>query len=118
MADNIRLQVTGPPDQARGLLEQTLQADGYRFTWENAGQGIVEKGSRKKAMLLGAFAIHYKYGVMLYPQQDGTVVIDLGLGNTGMSGGAIGVVKVRKNLDTVRQQLVTAYQNAGALVSA
>jgi hypothetical protein len=116
MADSVKLRVSGTPDQARALLEQTLQAEGFRFTWESAGQGIVEKGSRGKALLLGVFAIHYKYVVLLHPQQDGTTVIDLGLGATGLVGGAAGVVKIRRKLDEIGRTLTGALQSAGVLV--
>ncbi|MFI0352144.1 hypothetical protein [Actinomadura sp. 9N407] len=117
MADSVKLQMTGSPDQARSLLEQTLQAEGFRFTWENGGKGILEKGSRTKAMLLGAFAIHYKYVVLLYPDQNGGTVIDLGLGATGLVGGAAGVVKIRRKLDQIGVVLTNALQSAGVLVA-
>lgn len=116
MADSVKLQVTGSPDQVRPLLEQALQAEGFRFTWENPGQAVIEKGSRTKAMLLGAFATHYKYLMLLHPQQDGTLIVDLGLATTGLSGGAAGVVKVRKKLDAVGRTLTTAFQSAGTFV--
>ncbi|MFA1540156.1 hypothetical protein [Actinomadura monticuli] len=113
MADSVKLHVTGTPDQVGPFLEQVLGAQGYRFTWENPGEAIIEKGSRTKALLLGAFATHYKYRVILRPQQDGSVIVDAGLATTGMSGGAIGVAKVRKGLDEVGRVLDGAFQNAG-----
>ncbi|XRQ07163.1 hypothetical protein ACN3XK_63355 [Actinomadura welshii] len=116
MADSVKLRVTGTPDQVRPVLEQVLQPEGFRFTWENAGEGIVEKGSRTKALLLGAFGTHYKYRVLLYPAQDGSLVVDFGLATTGMSGGAVGVAKVRKKLDEVGRIVTGAFQNAGTLV--
>ena len=113
MADSVKIHVTGTPDQVRPVLEQVLGAEGFRFTWENPGECIIEKGSRTKAMLLGAFATHYKYRIILRPQQDGSVVVDAGLATTGISGGAIGVAKVRKKLDEVGRILDGAFQNAG-----
>lgn len=118
MADSVKLHVTGSPDQVRPVLEQVLQPEGFRFTWENPGECIIEKGSRTKALLLGAFGTHYKYRIILRPQQDGSVVVDLGLATTGLSGGAVGVAKVRRKLDEVGRVLVTAFQNAGTLISA
>jgi hypothetical protein len=110
--------MTGSIDEARALLERTLQAEGFRFTWENGGKGIVEKGSRTKALLLGVFAIHYKYVVLLYPHQNGTTVIDLGLGATGLVGGAAGVVKIRRRLDQIGVVLTNALQSAGVFAGA
>ncbi|GAA0553367.1 hypothetical protein [Actinomadura livida] len=118
MADIVKLHVNGTPDQVRPVLEQVLQGEGFRFTWENAGECIIEKGSRTKALLLGAFGTHYKYRVLFHPQQDGTLVFDVGLATTGMSGGAIGVAKVRKKLDEIGRVLTGAFQNAGTLISA
>lgn len=118
MADSVKFQVTGTPEQVGPVLEQVLQPEGFRFTWANPADCIIEKGSRTKALLLGAFGTHYKYRVLLHPQQDGTLVVDLGLATTGMSGGAVGVAKVRKKLDEVGRILVAAFQNSGTLVSA
>lgn len=118
MADSVIIQVTGTPDQVRPMLEQVLQPAGFRFTWENAGECIIEKGTRTKALLLGAFSTHYKYRVILRPQPDGSLIVDLGLATTGMSGGAVGVAKVRKKLDEVGRILVQAFQSAGTLIKA
>jgi hypothetical protein len=118
MANSVRLQVAGSPDQVRSTVEAALQPVGYRFTWEGPGQGIAEKGSRGKAMLLGALATHYKYRVLLQPQHGGTVIVDLGLATTGLSGGAAGVAKVRRQLDEVGGILATAFQNSGTLIRA
>lgn len=117
MANSVSLRVSGALDQVRAVVEAALQPEGYRFTWEHAGQGIVEKGTRTKAMLLGVFATHYKYHVLLRPQPDGTVVVELGLATTGLSGGAAGAVKLRRKLDEVGRILTTAFQSSGTLVS-
>ncbi|MFI0454302.1 hypothetical protein [Actinomadura sp. 6N118] len=116
MADNIRLHVSGTPDQARTVIEQVLQADGFRFTWEGPGKAVVERGSRKKALWLGVLALHYKYVLLMYPQ-EGSVVIDLALGTTGMHGGAIGMVKIRNKLDEIEHSLKAAFHSAGTLIT-
>ncbi|MEU5884711.1 hypothetical protein [Spirillospora sp. NPDC047279] len=116
MADNIRLHVSGTPDQARVLIEQVLQADGFRFTWEQPGKALIEKGSRGKALLLGVFALHYRYNLMMYPQ-EGSVVIDIGLGGTGLHGGAAGAIKIRSKLDDIQHRLSAAFHSAGALIT-
>jgi hypothetical protein len=118
MADAVRLQVSGPPETARGVLEQALTAQGFRFTWQNDGRAVVEKGSRGKAMVLGAFAIHYKYVAEIVPQPDGSVSVGLTLATTGMSGGAVGFAKVRSKLDELRGVLTQAYQAGGSLLQA
>ncbi|WP_019630499.1 hypothetical protein [Actinomadura atramentaria] len=119
MADQFRIHVNGSPQQALQQLEQTLQPEGFRITWEQEGQqGFLERGTRLKALLLGVIATHYKYRLIVHPQADGTVVLDIGLGNTGLSGGALGVAKVRKRLGTVRDQLIAAYQANGVLIGA
>ncbi|MEV3921504.1 hypothetical protein [Actinomadura coerulea] len=118
MANSVSLRVSGALDQVRAVVEAALQPEGFRFTWDNAGQGIVEKGTRAKAMLLGAFATHYKYHLLLRPQPDGTVVVELGLATTGLSGGATGAVKLRRKLDEVGRILTTAFQSSGTLIQA
>ena len=56
--------------------------------------------------------------MLLRPQPDGDLVVDLGLATTGMSGGAVGVAKVRRKLDEVGRVLTTAFQTNGTLVHA
>ena len=118
MADAVRLHVAGPPEQARAVLEQALTAQGFRFTWQDDGRAVVEKGSRGKAMLLGAFAIHYKYVAEVAPQPDGSVGIGLTLATSGVSGGAVGYAKVRSKLDELKGVLAQAYQQGGSLLQA
>ncbi|MBE1533145.1 hypothetical protein [Actinomadura algeriensis] len=118
MTDSVKLQVSGPVDQVRATLEQAMQPEGFRATWENPGDGLLEKGTRTKALLLGVFATHYKYRVLLHEHPDGTVTVDIALANTGLSGGAAGVAKVRKKLDHVGRVLTTAFQSTGGLVGA
>lgn len=118
MADSVRLHVAGPPEQARATLEQALTAQGFRFTWQNDGRGVVEKGTKGKAMLLGALAIHYKYVAEIAPQPDGSVGVGLTLATSGVSGGAVGYAKVRSKLDELRGVLAQAYQSGGTLLQA
>lgn len=118
MADSVKLHVAGPPEQARATLEQALTAQGFRFTWQDAGRGVVEKGSKGKAMMLGALAIHYKYVAEIVPQPDGSVGVGLTLATTGVSGGAVGYAKVRSKLDELGGALTQAYQAGGALLQA
>lgn len=118
MADAVHLHVSGPPEQARGLLEQALIAQGFRFDWQSDGRAVVEKGSRGKAMVLGAFAIHYKYVAEIAPQPDGSVGVSLTLATTGVSGGAIGFGKVRTKLDELKGVLSLVYQQSGSLLQA
>jgi hypothetical protein len=116
VADSVKFQVKGSPEQVGPTLAQVLEPHGFRFTWSNPADAIVETGSRGKALLLGVFALHYKYRLLLHPQQDGTLVVDLGLANTGLAGGAVGVAKVRKKLDELGHVLYGAFQQNGTLV--
>lgn len=118
MADAINLHVAGPPEKARAVLEEALTAQGFRFGWQSEGRAVVEKGSKGKAMLLGAFAIHYKYVAELAPQPDGSVGVNLTLATSGVSGGAVGYAKVRSKLDELRGVLAQAYQQGGSLLQA
>lgn len=117
MAHSVKLQVTGSPAQARPLLEQALQAEGFRFTWTDDVDGFVEKGEGWKAIALGFIAPHYKFRVLLHAQQDGTTIVDLGLGNTGLAHGALGVTRVRRQLAKLGPVLQAAYQSNGSLVA-
>ncbi|WP_018657056.1 hypothetical protein [Actinomadura flavalba] len=115
MASQIEIRAAGTPEQVVPLLTETVEADGFRVTWESPGSGLIEKGSALKAMLLGAFGTHYKYRVLVHPQQDGGTVLNIALATTGMSGGAVGVTKVQRKLTDLQNRLNTAFGSTGAV---
>ncbi|MFC7328962.1 hypothetical protein [Marinactinospora rubrisoli] len=115
MATFAKFHVDAHPDAAREVLHTTLAQQGYRYTWENPQHGLAEKGSKVKAMLLGAFAMHYQYALRLDANPDGSHTVALALNNTGVSGGALGITKVRTQLDELYGVLRQAYTAAGTL---
>ncbi|MFD0853925.1 hypothetical protein ACFQ07_16930 [Actinomadura adrarensis] len=120
MAKSVKIRVTGSPDEVRPVMEQALQPEGFTFTWGTPTQGTVEKGSGVKSVLLGVISPHYMYGVVLQPQQDGSLIVELSVTNTGtaaVTGGAIGVMRVRKQLDRLGKSLQTAFQANDTLVA-
>ncbi|QVQ54489.1 hypothetical protein J4H86_12955 [Spiractinospora alimapuensis] len=115
MAKFAKFQLTVGPADARTVLENALSEQGYRMSWENEYRGLAEKGSKTKAMLLGALAMHFKYNLQIDQAPDGSIVASVFLGNTGMSGGAIGLAKVRTELDRLYTVVRQAYESKGIL---
>ncbi|RCV52088.1 hypothetical protein DEF23_19355 [Marinitenerispora sediminis] len=115
MATFAKFHLDAHPDASREVLHSTLAQQGYRYTWENPQQGLAEKGSKVKAMLLGAFAMHYRYALKLDANPDGSHTVSLLLNSTGVSGGALGIAKVRTQLDELYGVLRQAYTATGTL---
>ncbi|MBW8483117.1 hypothetical protein [Actinomadura parmotrematis] len=119
MADNgIVVHLKSSPDEAVQLVENTLRPDGWKVSWTSPGTGSLEKGNRTKALLLGAFHIHYQYHVRVTQNPDGTSAVSVFPSNSGMAGGLIGVSKVKKGLGGVRDLLAGAAQANGTLIGA
>ncbi|MFC3998200.1 hypothetical protein ACFOVU_19905 [Nocardiopsis sediminis] len=115
MAEFAKFHLSGDIEDARTVLLDVLGQHGYRFSWESPTSGLAEKGSKAKAMLLGALAVHYKYSLGLQANPDQSVTASISLGNTGISGGAIGFSKVRGELDTLFNAVRQAYEVKGLL---
>jgi hypothetical protein len=115
MANHLKFQISLGAADARTILETALSEQGYRIAWHNEQEGLAEKGSKAKAMFLGAFAMHYKYNLRVDPAPDGTAIAAVFLGNTGIAGGAMGIAKVRNELDRLSTVIRPAYEAKGVL---
>ncbi|TDQ52024.1 hypothetical protein [Actinorugispora endophytica] len=118
MAKYSKFVVAADTEGARSILQETLAQQQFRFSWESPQRGLAEKGSKVKAMLLGAFSVYYPYSLQIDPNPDGTVTVSLFLASTGMMGGAVGVAKVRNGLDSLSGAVRSAYESRGVLRSA
>lgn len=107
--------VTGDPAMARATAEQALTSRKFRITWNDDWTATAEQGSKVGNLLVGSFAPYFKIGVQLRSLQPGETVIRVESQSSGMAGGAIGVVRTRKNFMSLRTELEATFQAAGVL---
>ncbi|GLU46331.1 hypothetical protein [Nocardiopsis ansamitocini] len=115
MAKHAKFVVALHPEDARLILQEVLTAARYRYSWEHQQRGLAEKGSKTKAALLGVFSMYYPYSLQIDLNGDDTVTVSLFQASTGMMGGAIGITKVRKELDALVTATRLAYEAKGVL---
>jgi hypothetical protein len=77
-----------------GLMEQ----QGYKVFDHQYGNLILEKGSRTKRLLLGAFATYYKFSVTMSPNAENELTVNVFQQSSGMSGGLIGMNQIKTEL--------------------
>lgn len=88
-------------------LEQLIDEAMTDFEYKHLGQGIYEKGNRTMRILFGGFCKYYKFKLSVDASDPQNIKVRVLNGSSGMSGGALGVAKVRKEIDRLRH----LYQN-------
>jgi hypothetical protein len=84
-------------------LEKLIDAAMSDFEYKHLGHGIYEKGSRTKRILFGGFCKYYKFQLSVDATDPNNIKVRVLNGSSGMSGGAIGVAKVRNEIERLRQ---------------
>lgn len=88
-------------------LEKIVDAAMTNFEYRHLGQGVYEKGNRTMRLLFGGFCKYYKVKLSVDGTDPQNIKVRLLNGSSGMSGGAMGMVKVKNEIDRLRQ----IYQN-------
>jgi len=88
-------------------LEKLIDAAMTNFEYKHLGQGIYEKGSRTMRILFGGFCKYYKFKLSVDGTDPQNIKVRVVNGSSGISGGAIGIAKVRSEIDRLRH----IYQN-------
>jgi hypothetical protein len=117
MAD-VDLVVTGDPARAKATAAAALEARGFRLQWADDWAGTAERGNKVANVFLGALAQHFKVGVrIMTAPEPGQSVVRLEQLSSGWAGGALGAARTRRNLASLRDELVAAFHQAGVLVT-
>lgn len=108
--------ITGDPKAAKSQAQKILADKGFQVDWQNEWSASAEKGSKAKNVLLGGFAQHMKVDVHITSGTDGQSVVRFDRGNIGVMGGALGIHKVNKNMQQLRDEYSAAAQQTGLFV--
>lgn len=117
-----RLVASGSPEAAKDTLFGALQNQGFTVDQTGEWTAKADRGSQGASVMLGAFAgkkgRHLTLMISCYTSEDGNLIIDLGQGTSGMSGGLIGMSQAKKAYQETYAALYTTFQSAGILVNA
>lgn len=75
-----------------------FELQGYKVIDQQFGNLFLEKGSRTKRLLLGAFATYYKFSVTMMPGEENELTVNVFQQSSGMSGGLIGMNQIKTEL--------------------
>lgn len=79
-------------------VTEVMEQQGYQVTNDQFGNLILEKGSRIKRLLLGAFVTYFKFSVTMAPGVNNELTINIFQQSSGMSGGLIGMNQIKTEL--------------------
>ncbi len=80
------------------LVDSTMRSLGYK----HLGRGVYEYGSRTTRLLLGGFYKYFKFKVSLDASDPTGIKVGLNKESTGMSGGLLGVSKMNKETNRLK----------------
>lgn len=79
-------------------ITDLFELQGYKVIDHQFGNLILEKGSRIKRLLLGAFTTYYKFSVTIVQDVENELTVNVFQQSSGMSGGLIGMKQVKTEL--------------------
>jgi len=79
-------------------ITDLFELQGYKVIDQQFGNLILEKGSRVKRLLLGAFTTYFKFSVTMVLHTENQLVANVFQQSSGMSGGLIGMNQVKTEL--------------------
>ncbi len=110
--------VTGDPAAAKQATAAALEGDGYRIEWLDDWHATVERGSKGKSAMLGAFAKPYlKLDLRVSSVANAQSLVTLEQDSKGYLGGAVGVQKTKKAFAALRDVVEGALRAQGSFVS-
>ncbi|WP_343486925.1 hypothetical protein [Allomuricauda sp. d1] len=88
-------------------VDNFFVSEAYRLVEGDKGNGVYEKGDRTLRLLLGAFYKYFKFRTHIEFNGKGDAKLSLIKATSGVSGGAIGVSQVKKELTRLVEKLET-----------
>lgn len=105
--------VNGSMENVRQAVLQAFEHNQFRVQWSSETAGKAVKGSKGKNIALGAFAQYYEMDFQIMAVADGSLALRLVQSNTGMAGGILGAVKVKRQYEDIVNGLSGYFQSQG-----
>jgi len=112
---SIQFVVNGDPALARDTASQILAERGFTLNWASEWSAQATKGSTAGMLLIGGLAQRFRVGLSVTSVGNGQSMIEFTRENTGWTGGAIGAVRVKRNMEALRDHFRDAMTARGML---
>ncbi|MFZ0664378.1 MAG: hypothetical protein WAM97_01390 [Acidimicrobiales bacterium] len=112
---SVQFLINGDPAVARDAATQILTERGFRLDWTSEWAAEAHKGSKAGVVLVGGLAQTFKVGLAVTSAGNNQSMIEFKRENTGWSGGLIGASRVKKNMNTLRDEFTQAMTARGML---
>ncbi len=114
---SIDIVIRCDPGDARQSATSALEARKFRLDWKDEWSATAERGNKIANALGGALAQYFKVNLSLHSGSPGETIVRFEQASSGAMGGLIGVRRVRKNMDQLRDEVSAAFQDKGLLVA-
>ena len=114
---NIVLTFEGPAAELAQNANDFFLNNKYKLKKGSIENAVYERGNYIARVLLGAFIVYYKFNVIV-EQEGNKAILTLSKAHSGMSGGVIGVVKLKKEFKKITDALEKADSTLGAFAMA
>ncbi len=111
----VEFLIHGDPALARNTAAEILSERGFAVNWASEWSAEAVKGSTAGNVLLGALAQKFVVGLSVTSVGDGQSMIRFDRQNSGWMGGAVGAVRVTRNMKSLRDQFRDAMSARGML---
>jgi hypothetical protein len=111
----VEFLVHGDPALARNTAAEILNERGFAVNWASEWSAEATKGSTAGNLLLGALAQKFVVGLSVTSVGNGQSMIRFDRQNSGWMGGAIGAMRVTRNMNALRDQFRDAMSARGML---
>jgi hypothetical protein len=112
---SVEFLVNGDPALARNAAAEILAQRGFKLNWTSDWTASAVRGSTTTNVLLGGFAQKFEVGLSVSSVGNGQTVIRFDRQNRGWMGGAVGAVRVSRNMNELRDQFRDAMSSRGML---
>lgn len=112
---SVEFLINGDPSLARNTAAEILGQRGFTLTWTSDWNATAVRGSTTGNVLLGGFAQKFEVGLSVTSVGNGQSVIRFDRKNRGWMGGAVGAMRVTRNMNELRDQFRDAMSTRGML---
>lgn len=111
----VEFLIHGDPALARNTAAEILNERGFAVNWVSEWSAEAIRGSTAGNLLLGALAQKFVVGLSVTSVGNGQSMIRFDRQNSGWMGGAVGAVRVTRNMKALREQFRDAMSARGML---
>lgn len=113
----IDITIRCEPGDAKQAATSALESRKFRLNWKDDWSAVAERGNKVANAFAGALAQYFKVNLSLHSASPGETIVRFEQASSGAMGGIIGVKRVGKNMQQLRDEVSGAFQEKGLLVA-